>query len=50
MQRKNIWYLVIIIAVESYDDYQVFESYDDYQVEMATAQRTLFDPQRRAAW
>ena len=31
-QRENIWYLVIIIRVESYNDYQVFESYNDYQV------------------
>ena len=28
-RKENIWYLVIIIGFESYDDYQVFESYHD---------------------
>ena len=31
-QRENIWYLVIIIGVESYNDYQVFQSYNDYHI------------------
>ena len=32
-QKENIWYLLIIIGIESYDDYQVFKSYHDHQVQ-----------------
>ena len=33
-ERKNIWYLEIIIGFKAYNDYQVFESYNDCQVQM----------------
>ena len=33
-KRENFWYLIIIVGVESYNDYQVFEFCNDYQVQV----------------